>query len=224
MPPLIVGWDVETCPLPLDALTPRRQRRYELAVAAEQRRQPGLSPEEASRRARSLHPMLGWVCCVAAARLGPDGRPAPARTYTAAGPDEEPALLRAFWADLARLPRGVLFVTFNGKAFDCDWLRVRSAAHGLAPTRHDVLDRYPYNHRPHCDLARVFACACGLDDLCDLLGVPSPKPDPADAAAVTAETVADAVAAGRLDAVARYCEADVHAALACYARLRDLLP
>ena len=222
---LVVGWDLETCPLPDAALAEAHRPRLEMAVAAEQRRRPELLPAEADRRARSLHPMLGWICCASAARLGPGGRALPAKSYTAATSADEADLLRAFWTDLGRLPRRARFVTFNGKRFDCDWLRVRSAAHRLRPTRHDVLCTYPYRHRPHADLARAFGCTCSLDDVCALLGV-TRNDDvlPGDGGpAVTAATVADAVAAGRLGAVAHYCAADVAATLACYAALRPMI-
>ena len=196
-----------------------------MAAAAERRRDPALGDGEARRRAASLHPFLGWVCCLSAARLGADGRAGRPKSYTAAGPDGEAALLRAWWADAARLPRGTVWVTFNGKRFDADWLRVRSTAHGLAPARRDLLDTYPYRARPHADLARAFGCAHSLDDLCGLLGVArsDAAPPPDGGPAVLARTVAEAVAAGRGGAVARYCEADVAATLACYVRLAGVL-
>lgn len=224
-PPVVVAWDVETCPLPDAALSDAQRRRLDLAAAAESRRDPALGDAEARRRAGSLHPFLGWVCCLSAARLGPDGRAGRPKSYTAAAPSGEPALLRAWWADAARLPPGTVWVTFNGKRFDADWLRVRSAAHGVAPARSDLLCTYPYRHRPHADLARAFGCAHSLDDLCGLLGVARADagPAPDGGPAVSAATVAGAVADGRLAAVARYCEADVAATLACYARLADAL-
>lgn len=212
MTPLAIGWDVETCPQPYDALSPAQRRRHDLLLAEQLARTPAMHPDEASRRVRSLHPMLGWICCIAVARYA-DGRIHPPRSFTAATPEDEPALLRAFWDALAQMPRYARFVTFNGKRFDADWLRVRSAAHGIAPTRRDILDTYPFRHEPHADLARVFGCAAGLADLCDLLGVPNPKSD------MDGGAVSSAVAAGRLADVATYCEADVVATLECYQRL-----
>ena len=217
----VVAWDLETVPLPAGALSDAQRARLALAVAAERRRQPDLSPGEAERRAASLHPFLGWVCCLSAVRLRPDGRHGQPKSYTAAAPDAEADLLRAWWADAARLPRGTRFVTFNGKRFDADWLRVRSAAHGIAPARSDLLDTYPYNTRPHADLARVFGCVHSLDDLCDLLAVPRSDAgaSPDGGPPISGATVADAVGQGRVAAVARYCEADVQATLSCYVRL-----
>ena len=222
-PAPVVAWDLETCPLPEGALSDAQRRRLDAAATAERRRRPDLDADEARRQASSLHPFLGWICCLSAVRLGADGRPAPPKSYTAAAPSAEADLIRAWWADAVRLPRGTVWVTFNGKRFDADWLRVRSAAHGIAPARSDLLDTYPYNARPHADLARAFGCAHSLDDLCDLLGVARADAGPAgdSGAAVSAVTVAAAIAAGRGGAVARYCEADVLATLACYVRLRS---
>lgn len=59
----------------------------------------------------------------------------------------------------------------------------------------------------------VFTCSAGLEDLCDLLSVPSPKAEMCGAA------VAEAVSAGRIADVARYCEGDVARTLDCYFRL-----
>ncbi|MEM1115556.1 MAG: ribonuclease H-like domain-containing protein [Bacteroidota bacterium] len=223
--PLVVAWDLETVPLPDDTLTDAQRRRLDVTIASERRRHPDLAPEAARRKAASLHPFLGWICCLSAVRLGDGDRPARPKSYTAASPADEAALLRAWWADAARLPRGTRFVTFNGKRFDADWLRVRSAAHGIAPTRADLLDTYPYNHQPHADLARTFGCAHSLDDLCDLLGVERSDASlpPDGGPCVSGPSVAEAVRAGRLDAVARYCEADVRATLECYARLTAFL-
>ena len=222
--PCIVAWDIETCPAPSSALSDAQRQRLAVAAATERRRDPDLDPTDAQRRAGSLHPFLGWICCMSAARIGPDGRPGQPKSYTAASPDDEPQLLKAWWADVARLPRSTRFVTFNGKRFDADWLRVRSAAHGITPARSDLLDTYPYNTRPHADLARVFGCVHSLDDLCDLLAVVRTDGEPPDGGSpVTGSTVAQAVARGRLAAVAHYCEADVVATLGCYARMQASL-
>lgn len=221
----IVAWDVETCPLPFDTLSDAQRQRLGVAAATEQRRHPDLDQEEAQRKAASLHPFLGWICCLSAVRLGSDGLPGRPKSYTAASVAHEPDLLRAWWADAARLPRGTQFVTFNGKRFDADWLRVRSATHGIAPARTDLLDTYPYNARPHADLARVFGCVHSLDDLCDLLGVvrPDAAPPPDGGAPISGSSVAQAVAGGRLADVARYCEADAISTLDCYARVQPFL-
>lgn len=213
----VIGFDIETAPQPLDQLSARQRRRYELLVADELKRNAEATEADVSEKVRSLHPMLGWICCISLVRSTEAGERRPPKSYTASRFDEEAALLEAFWSDLAQLRGRALWVSFNGKRFDADWLRVRSAAHGIAPTRHDILDRYPWRHTPHCDLSRVFECRAGLDDLCDLLGVPSPKAEMCGAG------VAQAVSSGRLDDVARYCELDVTRTLDCYFKLAPQL-
>ena len=254
MPP-VIAFDIETCPLPADALGPRARRRLDLLVERERRRAERdgtpFDPAEASRRAQSLHGALGWVCCVSFARLGADGAPRTPHSFSAAEPGQERALLTRLWATVARLPRTVLWVSFHGKGFDAEFLATRSAAHGLAPSRRDLLHRHPYVHHPHLDLAGLWRRTdMGLDDACELLGVASPK-TPAratgggdaagstggaptrdssagdalagDAVVLDGSGVAQAVADGRLSEVVAYCERDAVATLRAYCALAPLL-
>ncbi|MEL7169318.1 MAG: exonuclease, partial [Bacteroidota bacterium] len=152
---MIIAWDIETAPLPLTSYSERQERRHEKELGKLMRnRGIGTSREELSSMARSLHPMLGYIACISVVRL--DKRtmePAEPKSYFGHLPGQEQLLLARFWEDIGTLPdRGLLWVTFNGKKFDADWLRVRSAYHGLKPTRKDILDTYPWKHRPHCDL------------------------------------------------------------------------
>ena len=230
MPPT-VAFDVETCPLPPDALGPRARRRLGLLVDRERRRAARdgapFNEVEAARRAQSLHGALGWVCCASFVRLGADGAPRPPRSFSAATPDGERALLAGLWATLARLPRPVLWVSFHGKTFDAEFLATRSAAHGLAPSRPDLLHRHPYVHRPHLDLAGLWRRTdMGLADACELVGLPSPKDTPGappDDAPLDGAAVAAAVADGRLADVVAYCERDAVATLRAYQALAPFL-
>lgn len=207
----VIAWDIETVPQQLDDLSERQRRRLHLEVEGQRERNPSMSDDELIRRACSFHPMLGRICCVSFVRQPEDGMPRP-HSYVAPTRADEADMLRQLWADIAGFRRP-LWVTYNGKRFDCDWLRVRSAAHGIAPTRRDILDTYPFRHEPHCDLAKVFDCRAGLADLCDLVGVPNPKSD------LDGSQVAEAVKQGRIADVVRYCEADVVATLAAYEAL-----
>ena len=220
--PLVVAFDIETCPLPPDTLPPRAARRLALRVDAERRRtaERGLAfdPDAARRSAGALHGALGWICCASFVRLGPDAQPRTPRSFAAATPADEHALLADLWGTLAQMPRRVLWVSFYGKRFDAEFLATRSLAHGLTPSRLDLLHRHPYVHRPHLDLSALWrSAAMGLDDVCELLGTPSPKRDLCGAG------VADAVASGRLDRVVAYCEADAVATLRAYRHLAPLL-
>lgn len=168
-----------------------------------------MTEEEASRKTQSLSPFLGWVCCVAAVSGALSGGHRTPRSWSCAEPDGETDLLRRFWSDVAAVPTSVVWVTFNGKRFDVPLLLARSLHHRIAPTQRRMLDRYPYRHRPHADLAWVWPRQCSLDGLCEHLGVASSK------GAITGADVAGAVEAGRIAEVARYCEADTVATLAC---------
>ena len=220
--PMVIAFDIETCPLPPAALGPRATRRLAMQVNGRRRRstERGLAFDEteAHRQAGSLHSALGWICCASFVRLGPDGEPRTPRSFSAATPADEQALLAELWDTLARMPRSVLWVSFCGKRFDAEFLATRSLAHGLTPSRLDLLHRHPYVHRPHLDLSAVWrSAAMGLADVCELLGTPSPKQ------ALDGAGVAAAVADGRLRDVVAYCEADAVATLRAYRSLAPLL-
>jgi hypothetical protein len=212
-PAQIIAWDIETVPQRLSRMSVRQLRRVWLEVKRERERNPDRSMLDTIRLVCSLHPMIGRICCISIVRMTPNGQRRAPHSYTAATADDEGQLLYAFWHDVANLRGRILWVTFNGKRFDCDWLRVRSAAHGIAPTRRDILDTYPFRHEPHCDLSRLFDCRSALADVCDLVGIPSPK------TTMDGSQVAHAVEQGRIDDAARYCEADVIATLAAYEAL-----
>ena len=57
----------------------------------------------------------------------------------------------------------------------------------------------------------------GLEDLCDLLSVPTPKSD------MDGSQVAGAVEDGRIDEVAAYCERDAVATFRCLQKVSHVL-
>lgn len=127
-------------------------------------------------------------------------------------------MLARFWNDVARLPRHVRWVSFNAKRFDSPMLAARTLHQGLTPTRRDILCQHPYRQRNHLDLCGLWpSCAYGLDDLCGLLGIATPKDQ------IDGSQVAATVAAGRIDEVARYCERDAQATLECALALPAVL-
>lgn len=227
-----LAFDIETVPLPVEWFSERQMRRYQKELARVERDRPEMDPEEQSRMARSLHPWLCWVCCVAAVTCQDerpfDGHvpytgydPYRAETWTAATPDDEADLLARFWAWLDVHAAGALVVGFNSKRFDAPVLRVRSLWHGLQiPTgAHRLLDTHRWRNEPHCDLLHVLdPHRVGLADACELLGVDTPKGD------LDGGGVAAAIEAGQLDRVATYCAADARATLECYDVLRHLCP
>lgn len=214
---IYVAWDIETCPFPLATLSEPQRNRLNKEIRYYKQRKPELSGDEASRRARSLHPALGWICCISAVRAqsGDVGKP---QSWTASSSKDEKAMLREFWKTVAGFPDGTVWVTFNGKRFDVPFLVGRSAAHEIEPARTDILDTYPYAHRPHADLACVLQrMSYGLADLCDMLGVPSSKTD------LDGSQIAEAVKSGRISDVASYCERDVLATLRCLQHMPGIL-
>jgi hypothetical protein len=64
----------------------------------------------------------------------------------------EKDMLARFWEGVRRYGE---FITFNGRAFDIPFLMVRSAVHGIRPTKDLMRGRYLYQHDPaavHIDL------------------------------------------------------------------------
>ena len=212
-----VAWDIETVPYNLSTLSPQQHRRYEAELAYRMSRDETQNEDDVSRLVRSTHPFLGWICCIAVAFFGGDGR-IQTKSRAATGPDEEHRLLQDFWTNIAAYPSGVQWVTFNGKRFDVPFVQARSLVHSLTPTRTDISDTYPYNHRPHADLMTVWpSLHYRLDELCHHLGVSSPKGE------MSGSGVAESIAAGRVEEVAMYCEADAKATLQCWQAARMLI-
>ena len=203
--------DIETCPLPAEQFDATQFQRLE-QQAAYFAEKDGLDAEAARSKAANLHPLLGWVCCVSVA-IGEGPEVKRVKSWTAASPDEEAALLSEAWTCLGRLGSAA-WITFNGKRFDAPFLRLRTLAHGLDVPDLGIFNLYPYSDRPHCDLMRVCErFVFGLSDLCALLGVESPKGECSGA------SVAEFVAAGDMDAVRRYCERDVVATYELHAHI-----
>ncbi|MCR4328608.1 MAG: ribonuclease H-like domain-containing protein [Patescibacteria group bacterium] len=65
---------------------------------------------------------------------------------------DEKEMLEKFW-EVAR--KCQIFVTFNGRSFDIPFLLIRSAIHGIRPTKDLMRGRYLYQHSPdavHIDI------------------------------------------------------------------------
>ncbi len=131
-------------------------------------------------------------------------------------PMSEADLLSSFWTLAAAAD---VVVTYNGRNFDVPFLVGRSLIHGVN-ARVDLLGS-PYNLRPHLDLYRVLTGGgraqgpTGLDVVCWALGVESPK------GAMDGSKVADAYAAGELQAIAEYNRGDIRATTSVFHRIRD---
>jgi hypothetical protein len=87
----------------------------------------------------------------------------------------EKDILEQFWLDIGHYDQ---FVTFNGRAFDCPFLMMRSAILQIQPTRN--LMPYRYDASVHCDLLEQFTFygalrKFNLDFYCKSFGIESPK-------------------------------------------------
>jgi DNA polymerase elongation subunit (family B) len=210
------AWDIETCPQELSALSGAQEQRYEKELHRHMENNPEAGEEDASRLVRATHGFLCWICCISVIRYDLHeetwGEP---YSFTATGPEEEPELISEFWSAVAKVDGRPRWVTFNGKRFDVPVLRDRTLQGGSRDLgRSDLLDTYPYGHKPHADLATIFRYV-SLHDLCDHLGVESPK------GAMDGSEVYPAVQDGRIDDVAAYCERDVRATLQCFLTARS---
>ena len=214
----IIAWDVETCPQQITDMTPEQRRRYEKDLAAERARNPDKSEQEASRLVRSVNPFLGWICCISVVRY--NGRTAEKQTpksFTAHTQAGEAEMLRQFWDGVRAFQDFTTWVTFNGKKFDVEYVVTRSLACGIAVANKRLLQTYPFRQEGHVDLKCLWQRrGVSLADVCGLLGVESPK------GAMDGSQVYPAILAGRIDDVARYCEADVVATLDCYLKINSL--
>jgi DNA polymerase elongation subunit (family B) len=133
----------------------------------------------------------------------------------------EKEMLSDFWAALSKYGR---CVTFNGRTFDGPFLSVRSAIHGLLPSKN--LLGYRYSMENHVDLLEVltFQGAVSRDQVpslhaaCVAFGIPSPKSEEMHGYAV-----GDLYRQGRVREIADYCRRDVEATAALYRRLEPTL-
>jgi len=140
------------------------------------------------------------------------------REETVFADDSEVELLANFWDWLAAHEHDP-YVTFSGKRFDIPFLNIRSAIHGLAPSK--VIPAEPLSTRPHFDVREVFEGndrrrRGSLDYFTAVFGLPSPKTN------LDGAKVNDAYAEGRLDDIVQYCLEDCRATAALYERLAPL--
>ncbi|MCS3685813.1 ribonuclease H-like domain-containing protein [Salinibacter ruber] len=221
---MLIAWDIETCPRPYDSLPKPQRERLERETDRVLSNDPDLSEEDARSKAASLHPHLGWICCIAAVRGSPSAEGEPKR-WVASSLDEEPELLEEFWADIRQIRRhgtkrhgSIRWVTFNGKRFDVPFLTARTAVAGLEPTSTKLTKTHPFRHSPHADLMGLWPNAnYSLKGLCSFLGVE------VEESPVDGSMVAGLVEEGRLEEVATYCENDAVQTLRCGQALTPLL-
>lgn len=136
----------------------------------------------------------------------------------------EKEMLQRFWEVVEKYDT---FVTFNGRAFDVPFLMVRSALHGIRPSKNLLANRYlnyhPSNAR-HIDLLDqlTFYGAMrkkgSLHLWCRAFGIESPK-----AQGVDGDDVKALYEHGKSDDIARYNARDLQATAELYGRYVDFL-
>lgn len=136
----------------------------------------------------------------------------------------EKAMLQKFWEVIEKYET---FVTFNGRAFDVPFLMVRSALHGIRPSKNLLANRYlnyhPSNAR-HIDLIDqlTFYGAMrkrgSLHLWCRAFGIESPK-----AQGVDGDDVKNLFVSGKSADIARYNARDLVATTALYEKYTQFL-
>ena len=141
---------------------------------------------------------------------------------TAMSADTEAYVLNAFAGAMSAVPLTEHYTTcvvgHNVSSFDLRFLTQRFIVHGIKPP---LLIQRAAQAKPW-EADKVFDTMVqwagvgnriSLEKLCLALSIPTSKGD------ITGATVAAAVAAGRIEAVARYCEGDVEATRAAHRRM-----
>jgi 3'-5' exonuclease len=137
--------------------------------------------------------------------------------------DDEAELLHLAYEYISTLGEPITYIGSNIVGFDLPFLRVRSIVHRrtapLSLRKAWSAKSWDQEHVGDTTLAwgndrekRV-----GLDRLCRLLGIPSPKEDGVDGSQVYALWQA-----GELGKISDYCLRDCRAALACYQRIVEV--
>jgi len=137
---------------------------------------------------------------------------------------DEKEMLQKFWQAATKF---TTFVTFNGRAFDAPFLAIRSAIHGVRPTKDLLRGRYLYQQSPvavHIDLQDqlTFYGATpkkgSLHLFARAFGIESPKES-----GVTGDDVARLFKEKKYLDIARYNIGDLRATAALYRKWNDYL-
>ena len=139
-------------------------------------------------------------------------------------PMGEKEMLQKFWEGATKYQH---FITFNGRGFDAPFLMVRSAVHGIRPTKDLMRGRYLYQHSPdavHIDLQDqlTFYGATrrkgGLHLWSRAFGIESPKPS-----GVTGDDVGRLFKEKKYLDIAKYNVGDLRATKALYEKWESYL-
>ncbi len=118
----------------------------------------------------------------------------------------EKEIIQKFWDVIKGYDQ---MITFNGRAFDCPFLLVRSAVHKIKPTKDLMPNRYNGSHIDLLDQLTFYGASrrkFSLDMWCKTFGIKSPK-----SGGITGYDVKDLFASGRYVDIAKYCFGDLRA-------------
>jgi DNA polymerase elongation subunit (family B) len=217
-----IVFDIETVGYPLESFDAQQQE-YLLKFAK-------TDEERADTIQRlSLYPLTAQVVAIGMLNPDsdqgkvvyqePDGQPSfSADRKVEFVPLSEAAMLEAFWTTITRYAQ---FITFNGRAFDCPFLMLRSALLGVRCTRSLLPNRY--NTGEHCDLMDQFTLygamrKFSLDFYAKAFGITSPK-----SMGVSGLELGPMFHAGRYKEIAEYCMGDVRATAELFQRWRTYI-
>jgi DNA polymerase elongation subunit (family B) len=136
----------------------------------------------------------------------------------------EKDMLAKFW-ELAE--RYQVFITFNGRAFDMPFIMIRSAVHGIRPTKDLMRGRYLYQNNPealHIDLAEQLSFYGATRRKGSLhlwsraFGIPSPK-----TGGVTGDDVGPLFKKKKFLDIAKYNVRDIRATRELYTKWESYL-
>ncbi len=217
-----VVFDIETLAFPLSSLDDKQQEYMMRFAKTEEEKQDAVQK-------LSLTPFTAQV--IAIGMLNPDSGQgkvfyqAPKAEPSVSDdklveyvPGTEAEILGNFWKTISHYNQ---FITFNGRAFDCPFLMLRSAVVGVKPTRN--LMPYRYRFDESCDLMDQLTFygafrKFNLDFYCKSFGIRSPKSE-----GVTGLDLAPLFEAGRFREIAEYCFRDVRATAELFRRWQEFL-
>src|SRR5204863_1248175 len=124
----------------------------------------------------------------------------------------EQYIIEKFW-EIIKVRDYNLFITFNGREFDCPFLMLRSIYHRIKPSC-NLMCGSDYSKDNHIDLLKEFTFYThsgrgarrkfSLEFYCNKFGIPSPKCD-----GISGEFVGEMYANKEYQKIADYCISDV---------------
>jgi uncharacterized protein YprB with RNaseH-like and TPR domain len=118
----------------------------------------------------------------------------------------EKELLEKFWQTIKSYDQ---FITFNGRAFDCPFIMIRSAVNKIKPLKDLLPNRYNSAHIDLLDQLTFYGASkrrFSLDMWCKTFGIKSPK-----AEGITGYNIKNLFQSGKHVDIARYCAGDLKA-------------